>query len=74
MTRRLRRCYGASIAEALWRKACASAIARRLRKRSEETLRTRCGATPAEVLWRDACVTTLARGLRKRTEEKLRTR
>ena len=74
MTPRLWRRYGASIAEALLRKACGSAIARRLRKRSEETLRTRCGATPAEVLWRDACVSTLSRGLRKRTDEKLRTR
>ena len=74
MTPHLRRRYGASIAEALWRNACGSAISQRLRKRSEETLRTRCGATPAEVLWRDACVSTLARGLRKRTDEKLRTR
>ena len=57
------------IAEALWRNACGSAIARRLRKRSEETLLTRCGATPAEVLWRDACVSTLARRVRKGSGE-----
>ena len=69
MTPRLRRRYGASIAEALWRKACGSAIARRLRKRSEETMRSRCWATPPEVLWRDACVSTLAGRLRKGSGE-----
>ena len=45
MTRRLRRRYGASFAEAPRRDAFGSAMARRLRKRYD--------ATPAEGLWGD---------------------
>ena len=47
MTRRLRRRYGASYAEAFWRDAYGSALSKRLR--------TRCGATPVKALWSDAC-------------------
>ena len=58
MTRRLRRRYDAST-EALWRDACGSAMARRLRKR--------CGVTPVErlcgeALWRGSTLTADACG------------
>ena len=69
MTPRLRRRYGGSFAETLWREACGSAIARHLRKRPEETLRTRCGAKPAEAPWRDDCLSSQARRLRKGSGE-----
>ena len=58
-TRRLRRRYVSSYAEALWRDDCGSTLARRLRKRCGATpvealmarhLRTRYGETPAEAL------------------------
>ena len=44
-------------------------MARRLRKRYDETLRKSCGGTPAGALWRDACESGLARGPRKRSNE-----
>ena len=65
-------------ADALWRDACGSALARRLRKRYGVRLlsavrrgsalmpRTRPGATPAEALWRDPRGSALTRRLRKR--------
>ena len=49
MARRLRTRYDETLAEALWRDACGSAVAWRMLQR--------CAAIPAEALWRDACQT-----------------
>ena len=75
MARRLRKHYGATptdalcrdvTAETLWRDTCGSALARLLRKFSDETLRLRCGGTPAQALWRDTYGSAMTRRLRRR--------
>ena len=66
MARRMWKSHGAMPADVLWRDACGSAIARRLRKSSDGRLRMRCGATPAEALWRDACGSAMTRRLQWR--------
>ena len=63
MARRMRKRFGATPTEALWRDACRGAVRRPMRKHS--------GPMPADALWRDAYGSAMARrdALRKRSVE-----
>ena len=61
MAHRMRKHFGATPAEALWRDICARAMAGRLRKRYD--------ASSTEALWRIVCGSVFARRLRKGSVE-----
>ena len=69
MTPRLRRRYGASYVEALWRDACGTLWRDACGRAVRRPMRKHSGVMPADALWRDACGSALARYLRTRYGE-----
>ena len=66
MEHRMRKHFGATPAEALWRDVCGGAVRDPSGSTLARFLRTLSAATTAEALWRDACGGALARRLRRR--------
>ena len=66
MARRMRKRFGATPTEALWRDACGGAVRRPMRKHS--------GPMPADALWREAYGSAMARRLGSAPTRRLRRR